>query len=56
MVAHYMVDVLAWVLPMLFATGWVLGWAHFRKSLHDRHPDLYEQWYKRTHPDEEDKS
>jgi len=36
-----------WWLPLIFVTGWVLGYVHFRDSLHRKHPDLHAEWLRR---------
>jgi hypothetical protein len=45
--ARFPLEIHAWTIPLLFATGWVIGWAHFRDSLRKRHPDLFEEWRRR---------
>jgi hypothetical protein len=45
--AAFPLEIHAWTIPLLFATGWVIGWAHFRDSLRKRHPDLFEEWRRR---------
>ncbi|MGQ0613321.1 MAG: hypothetical protein ACT4PV_06255 [Planctomycetaceae bacterium] len=40
----------AWIIPLTFATGWVIGYAHFRKRLRRLHPDLHDTWMRRTLP------
>ena len=37
-----------WWLPLIFVTGWILGYVHFRDSLHRKHPDLHAEWLKRV--------
>jgi len=37
-----------WWLPLIFVTGWMLGYVHFRDSLHRKHPDLHAEWLKRV--------
>ena len=46
MLSFFPVDFWWWI-PLIFATGWVIGYAHFRNALHRDHPDLYEQWLNR---------
>ena len=36
-----------WWLPLIFVTGWILGYVHFRDSLHRKHPDLHAEWLER---------
>jgi len=36
-----------WWLPLIFVTGWILGYVHFRDSLHRKHPDLHAEWLRR---------
>ena len=36
-----------WYLPLIFVTGWILGYVHFRDTLHRKHPDLHAQWLER---------
>ncbi len=43
-------EVHAWVIPLTFATGWVIGARIFKDQLRRRHPDLYEEWLRRAHP------
>ncbi|MEM8885037.1 MAG: hypothetical protein AAGD14_13275 [Planctomycetota bacterium] len=37
-----------WWLPFIAVTGWILGYVHFRDSMHRKHPDLFEEWRRRT--------
>jgi hypothetical protein len=46
--ARFPLEIHVWLIPLIFATGWVIGYAHFWKRLRRRHPDLYEEWYRRT--------
>ena len=39
MLAHYLWEIHAWVYPLTFATGWVLGYYQFRR----RYPEQWEQ-------------
>ncbi len=48
MLARFPLEIHVWTIPLLFATGWVIGYAHFRNALHRKHPDLYEKWRERT--------
>jgi len=50
--ARFPLEIHLWTIPLLFATGWVIGYAHFRHTLARRHPDLYREWFKRNHPGE----
>ena len=37
MLARFPLEIHAWTIPLLFATGYVIGYFHFRR----KHPDLY---------------
>jgi len=50
MFAGFPLEIHAWVVPLVFLTGWVIGYVHFRDSLRRRHPDLFEEWRRRTGP------
>ncbi len=50
MLARFPLEIHLWTIPLLFVTGWVIGYAHFRHTLARRHPDLYRVWFKRNHP------
>ena len=43
----------AWIIPLTFATGWVIGQQVFKDGLRRRHPDLVEELERRTKPQEE---
>jgi hypothetical protein len=49
MLARFVLEIHAWTIPLLFATGWVIGYAQFRNRFARKHPDLYKQWHERTH-------
>lgn len=51
MLARFPLEIHVWTIPLLFATGWVIGFAHFRARLYKKHRDLYREWFRRTHPD-----
>lgn len=56
MLARFVWEIHAWTVPLVFATGWVIGYAQFRTRLQRRHPDLYREWFQRTRgtaPEEE---
>ena len=48
MLARFLPEIHLWTIPLLFATGWVIGYAHFRNRMCRKHPDLYKEWYRRT--------
>lgn len=48
MLARFPLEVHLWTIPLLFATGWVIGYVHFRDTLRRKHGDLYEEWRRRT--------
>ena len=48
---RFPLEIHAWTIPLLFATGWVIGYTHFRTRLQKRHPDLFDEWWKRTQPE-----
>ena len=50
MLARFPLEIHLWTIPLLFATGWVIGYVHFRDQLHRRHPDLFAEWRRRVHP------
>ena len=54
MFARFPLEIHVWTIPLLFATGWVIGYAHFRNRMGRKHPDLYKEWYRRTFPDREE--
>jgi len=43
MLARFPLEIHAWTIPLLFATGWVIGYGHFRR----KHKDLYAEWERR---------
>ena len=43
MLARFPLEIHAWTIPLLFATGYVIGYFHFRR----RNPDLYAEWERR---------
>jgi len=47
MFARFPLEIHAWTIPLLFVTGWVIGYVHFRDKLRRKHPDLYEEWQRR---------
>jgi len=49
MLARFVLEIHAWTIPLLFVTGWVIGYAQFRSRFHKKHPDLYDQWARRTY-------
>ena len=51
MLARFVWEIHAWTIPLVFLTGWVIGYAHFRRRLHLRHPDLHQEWMSRAHPE-----
>ena len=38
----------AWIIPLTFATGWVIGQQVYKDGLRRRHPDLLEELDRRT--------
>ena len=52
MLARFVWEIHAWTIPLLFATGWVIGYAQFRVRMSKKHPDLYEELQRRTRGDE----
>jgi len=52
MLARFVWEIHAWTIPLTFATGWVIGYAHWRISLRRKHPGLYDEWVRRTQADE----
>ena len=48
MLARFPLEIHLWTIPLLFATGWVIGYAHFRDTLRRKHEDLFEEWRSRT--------
>ena len=44
-----------WWLPLIAITGWILGYVHFRDSLHRKHPDLFQEWLRRKEKAEAEK-
>ena len=51
LLARFPLEIHLWTVPLTFVTGWVIGYVHFRNLLHRKHPDLYREWHRRTHPD-----
>ena len=51
LLARFPLEIHIWTIPLLFATGWVIGYVHFRDALHRKHPDLWREWRRRTDPD-----
>jgi hypothetical protein len=52
MLARFPLEIHVWTIPLLFATGYVIGYFRFRR----RHPDLYAEWERRrgaARPDDE---
>lgn len=43
-----------WWIPFIAVTGWILGYVHFRDSMHRKHPDLFEEWLRRKDKRKED--
>lgn len=43
MLARFTLEIHLWAIPMLFATGYVIGYFHFRR----KNPDLYAEWERR---------
>jgi hypothetical protein len=43
MLARFPLEIHAWTVPLLFATGYVIGYFHFRR----KHPDLYAELERR---------
>ena len=44
----------SWIIPLTFATGWVIGRMVYKDGLRRRHPDLYKEWRRRTKPGEKE--
>jgi len=53
MLARFVWEIHAWTIPLLFLTGWVIGYAQFRNRMARKHPDLYEELHRRTHGGDE---
>ena len=49
MLGRFPWEIHAWLIPLIFFTGWVIGYAYFWQRMRKKHPDLYEEWYRRTH-------
>jgi hypothetical protein len=45
-------ELLAWIGPLALVTAWILGYTHFPRRLRRKHPDLFEEWRRRTAPAE----
>jgi hypothetical protein len=43
MLARFPLEIHAWLIPLIFATGYVIGYFQFRR----KHPDLYAEWERR---------
>ncbi len=43
MLARFPLEIHAWTIPLLFATGYVIGYFHFRR----KHPEFYAEWERR---------
>jgi hypothetical protein len=43
MLARFLLEIHGWAIPLLFATGWAIGYSHFRR----KHPELYAEWERR---------
>ena len=50
MLARFPLEIHVWTIPLLFATGWVIGYMHFRR----KHPDLFEEWERRKRARDEE--
>jgi hypothetical protein len=48
MLARFPLEIHIWTIPPLFATGWVIGYVHFRATLRGKHDDLFEEWRRRA--------
>jgi len=55
MLARFPLEIHVWIIPLIFATGWVIGAARCRIRLHRRHPDLFEEWMRRMRLEAEEK-
>ena len=55
MLARFPLEIHVWIIPLIFATGWVIGSARCRSRLHRQHPDLFEEWMRRIRPDDPEK-
>lgn len=40
---RFPLEIHAWTIPLLFATGYVIGYFQFRR----KHPDIYAEWQRR---------
>jgi hypothetical protein len=40
---RFPLEIHAWTIPLLFATGYVIGYFQFRR----KHPELYAEWERR---------
>ena len=54
MLARFPLEIHLWTIPLLFATGWVIGYVHFRDSLRRKHSDLFDEWSRRTGKDNQE--
>ena len=43
MLARFPLEIHAWTIPLLFATGYVIGYFHFRR----KHPEFFAEWERR---------
>jgi hypothetical protein len=48
MLARFPLEIHAWTIPLLFATGRVIGSVHFRDTLRRKHEALLDEWLRRT--------
>ena len=48
MLGRFPLEIHLWTIPLLFATGWGIGYVHFRDALRRKHPDLFEEWSRRA--------
>jgi len=43
MLARFLLEIHVWTISLLFATGYVIGYFHFRR----KHPELCAEWERR---------
>jgi hypothetical protein len=43
MLARFPLEIHLWIVPLVFATGYVIGYFQFRR----KNPDLYAEWERR---------
>jgi len=55
MLAWPPLELSAWIVPLALVTAWILGYTHFPRRLRRRHPDLYEEWRRRTQPPDQER-